>query len=101
MIHGIPDNKREELLAKVKPRLDFIEAREASSWRADDATFFFKRLIVRAGHVDAEVEWKLPGGNIIDINVRPGVRYKYGEIKATRLGPLTHESLRDLSLIHI
>lgn len=97
-INGIPDNKREELLAKVKPRLDFIEAREASSWRADDAAFFFKRLIVRAGHVDAEVEWKLPGGNIIDINVRPGVRYKYGEIKATRLGPLTHESLRDYFL---
>ncbi|BDS08586.1 hypothetical protein NT6N_36260 [Oceaniferula spumae] len=97
-INGIPLDKREELVAKVRPRLDFIKQREASSWRADDAAFFFKRLLIRAGHADAEVDWKLPGGNVIEINARPGVRYKYGEIKANRMGPLTGEQLRQYFL---
>ncbi len=97
-IKGIPADKLDELVTKVKPRLDFIKTREASSWRADDAAFFFERLMVRAGHVNAQVEWKLPGGNIIELKVIPGVRYKYGVIKANQLGPLTHESLRDYFL---
>lgn len=97
-INGIPIDKREELVAKVKPRLDFIKTREASSWRADDAAFFFKRLLIRAGHADAEVDWKLPGGNVIEVNARPGPRYTYGNIRANRLGPLTEEDLRQYFL---
>ncbi len=97
-INGIPLDKRKELVAKVKPRLDFIKQREASSWRADDAAFFFKRLLIRAGHADAEVDWKLPGGNVIEINARPGLRYRYGEIRANRMGPLTTELLRNYFL---
>lgn len=93
-INGIPLDQKEQLVAKVKPRLDFITARAATSWRADDAAFFFKRLLIRAGHAEAEVDWKLPGGNVIEINARPGVRYTYGKIHADRLGPLTGERLR-------
>ena len=97
-INGIPLDQKQQLVARVKPRLDFITAREATSWRADDAAFFFKRLLIRAGHADAEVDWKLPGGNIIEINARPGPRYTFGKIHASRLGPLTDEQLRQYFL---
>ena len=97
-INGIPLDKKDELVAQVSHRLDFIKTREASSWRADDAAFFFERLLIRAGHVEAKVDWKLPGGNIIELNARPGVRYRYGKITANQLGPLTDELLRDYFL---
>ena len=92
-INGVPEDKKAELIAKVNPRLDFIKTREPSPWRADDAAYFFKRLLIRAGHVDAEVDWKLPGGNIIEINAKPGARYLYGVVRANQLGPLTKEEL--------
>ena len=84
-INGIPEDKKAELVAKVSPRLDFIKTREPSPWRGDDAAYFFKRLLIRAGHVDAEVDWKLPGGNIIEINAKPGPRYLYGMVRANQL----------------
>lgn len=92
-INGIPEDKKTELLAKLSPRLDFIKTRDPSPWRADDAAFFFKRLLVRTGHIDAEVDWRLPGGNIIEINAKPGPRYLYGKVDANQMGPLTPEEL--------
>ncbi len=92
-IQGIPEDKKTELLAQITPRLDFIKTREPSPWRADDAAYLFKRLLVRAGHVDAEVDWRLPGGNIIEINTKPGPRYLYGRVNANQMGPLTPEEL--------
>lgn len=92
-INGIPKDKKAELVAKISPRLDFIKTREPSPWRADDAAYFFKRLLIRAGHMDAEVDWKLPGGNIIELNANPGPRYLYGMVRANQLGPLTEEDL--------
>ncbi len=92
-IHGIPEDKKTELLAKVSPRLDFIKTRDPAPWRADDAAYFFKRLLVRTGHIDAEVDWRLPGGNIIEINAKPGPRYLYGKVDANQMGPLTPEEL--------
>ena len=95
---GIPTDKKKELISKIKPRLDFIKSREASSWRADDAAFFLKRLLVRAGHVDADVNWDLPGGNIIELNARPGARYKYGTVSANQTDALSQEELRNYFL---
>lgn len=97
-INGIPLDKKEELIAKIKPRLDFIKKREASSWRADDASFFLKRLLIRAGHVDAAVDWKLSGGNTIELNARPGVRYTYGKIEANQMKALSQEQLTNYFL---
>lgn len=97
-INGIPKDKKAELVAKVNPRLDFIKTRPPSPWRADDAAYFFKRLLIRAGHAEAEVEWKLPGGNVIEINARPGPRYLFGNITATQTGPLVGNELRNYFL---
>ena len=92
-INGIPEDKKTELLAKLSHRLDFIKNREPSPWRADDAAYFFKRLLIRIGHMDAEVDWVLPGGDIIEINAKAGPRYLYGKVSANQLEPLTIEEL--------
>ena len=92
-INGIPEDKKTELLAKLSHRLDFIKSRKPSPWRADDAAYFFKRLLIRIGHMDAEVDWALPGGDIIEINAKAGPRYLYGKVSANQLEPLSIEEL--------
>lgn len=95
---GLPFDKRKKLVAQLSPRLDFIKTREPSPWRADDAAFFFKRLLIRTGHADAEVDWELPGGNVILLKATPGPHYRYGEISATRLGLLQQDELKNYFL---
>lgn len=95
---GIPSTELEVITARMSPRLDYIKSRPASSWRADDAAFFLKRLLVRAGHADAKVDWDLPGGDVIRLRAYPGTRYLYGEIKADYLGPLSQEDLENYFL---
>ena len=97
-LSGIPLDKREQLIAQLSPRLDFIKSRPPSPWRADDAAFFLKRLLIRSGHADAEVQWELPGGNVILLKANPGPRYKYGKISATTLGPLKQPELENYFL---
>ena len=48
-LSGIPLDKREKLVAQLSPRLDFIKQRAPSAWRADDAAFFLKRLLIPLG----------------------------------------------------
>lgn len=97
-LNGLPPEQKEELIAKLTPRLDFVTRREPSPWRADDAAFFLQRLLIRSGHAEAIVEWNLPGGQVIELNARPGVRYLYGDIQSNNLEPLTQEQLENYFL---
>ncbi|SHI88063.1 Beta-barrel assembly machine subunit BamA [Rubritalea squalenifaciens DSM 18772] len=97
-VTGLAPGQQKEIIDKLTPRLDFVTRREPSPWRADDAAFFLKRILVRAGHAEATVDWSLPGGQIIQLTARPGIRYVYGEINTNELGPLTQEELRSYFL---
>lgn len=97
-LNGLPPEQKDELVAKLTPRLDFVTRREPSPWRADDAAFFLQRLLIRSGHAEAIVEWNLPGGEVIELNAQPGVRYLYGQIRSENLGPLTQETLENYFL---
>lgn len=90
---GLPEDEKKELISKLKPRLDYINSREASSWRADDSAFFLERLLIRQGHAAATVDWALPGNNIITLNATPGPRFKYGTITTPDLTAISQETL--------
>ncbi|MGJ8677279.1 MAG: BamA/OMP85 family outer membrane protein [Akkermansiaceae bacterium] len=92
-ILGLPENKKDELISKLTPRLDFITRRAPSSWRADDTAFLLQRLLIRAGHADATVIWELTGSNNITIKATPGAEYSYGDITTPDVIALSQDEL--------
>ncbi len=90
---GIPEESLDSITTQLKPRLEYINAREASSWRADDSAFFLERLLIRAGHAEASVDWSLPGSNIILLKAHAGPRYKYGSITAPGSTNISQENI--------
>ena len=97
-IIGLPPESKEELIASLFPRLDFITRREPSSWRADDSAFLLKRLLIKAGHADAEVEWTLPGSNTIRLNVTAGPLYMYEKVTSLEPSIISQEDLHQYFL---
>ena len=80
-----------ELTSKMKtlinPRLVFINKRDASEWRADDAAFFLHQLLIKEGYSDCKVNWELPGNNEILLRVNLGTRYLLGKISSVNKSP--------------
>ncbi len=97
-IYGVSEEKKEEYYAELEPRLDYILQREASPWRADDAAFLLKRVMIRRGFPDVVVDWKLPGANIIDLQVIPGVQYLFGDIVSQETTAISQEELKEYFL---
>ena len=79
-ITGLTEKNKKRFLPELEPRLEYILKREASSWRADDAAFLLKRQLIRKGYSNAQVDWRLPGNNVIDLVVIPGQRFYFGEV---------------------
>ena len=91
-IAGVSKKQQERYHSRLKPRLQYIKSRPASSWRADDASFFLKRLFIRDGYPLADVNWEIKGGAII-LNVTSGQRYLYGLVSAFQQTSLDQETL--------
>jgi len=77
---------------QLKPRLQYISARPATSWRADDAAFYLKRLVLRRGYSQADVQWSISGNTII-LNVQTGPRLFYGAVQSQTETSLDQETL--------
>lgn len=77
---------------QLKPRLQYISARPATSWRADDAAFYLKRLILRRGYFQAQVKWRIEGNTII-LDVATGPRLLYGAVQSQSQTTLDPETL--------
>lgn len=97
-INGISEKRKAKVIAKLSPRLDYISKRDPSTWRADDAAFFLKRILIRSGHPEAEVKWQLPGSNTIELNAVPGPRYFFGDVRANDFSALTQKTLKQYFL---
>ena len=97
-ITGLSKEREELAMEKLTPRLEFILKRDASSWRADDAAFFLRRIMIRSGYPDVNVEWKLPGSNIIGLDVNSGERYLFGTISSNHSEVMSSEELREYFL---
>ena len=77
---------------QLKPRLQYISARPATSWRADDAAFYLERLILRRGYSQVDVQWSISGNTII-LKVNNGPRLFYGAVQSQTQTTLDNETL--------
>jgi outer membrane protein insertion porin family len=77
---------------QLKPRLQYILARPATSWRADDAAFYLKRIVLRRGYSQADVKWSISGNTII-LKVQSGLRLFYGAVLSQTETSLDQETL--------
>ena len=91
-ISGVGKSQQERYLNRLEPRLQYIKSRPASSWRADDASFFLQRLFIRDGYPLAEVNWEIQGRTII-LNVNSGQRFLYGSVNSFQQTSLDEETL--------
>lgn len=93
-ITGVDAKQQKNYRQRLEPRLQFINSRPASSWRADDASFYLSRLFIRDGYPLADVSWTISGNTII-LNVTSGKRYFYGGVSTFEPVSLDAETLRD------
>ncbi|MFC5050114.1 outer membrane protein assembly factor [Rubritalea spongiae] len=91
-LSGIDENSRGKYSIALEPRLVFINARPATSWRADDASFFLKRLLIRDGYPDAQVNWTIQG-QTINLKAIPGKRLFYGTVHSNQESILDQQTL--------
>ena len=95
MVKGMEEDLRKRMSGLMQPRLEFILDRPATEWRADDAAFFMKELLIKEGYAESKVDWELPGNNLILLRVSLGVKYVIGKIYTTSNNPITEELLDD------
>lgn len=79
-IRGLRSMPEQEAVDMLSSRLEYLKTRPASTSRADDAAFLLERLLVQNGFTDPRVDWSLPGGNRIVLEVAEGPRSTLGNI---------------------
>lgn len=90
---GLDEKLRQTMAAQIKPRLEFIGKRPATEWRADDAAFFLRELLIKKGYVNSTVKWELPGNDVILLKADLGVQYVLGKVSTVSDDPLSGEEL--------
>ena len=71
-IVGLRSYSEKILLETIAGRLEYIQKRDATPQRADDAAFLVKSYLHTHGLPEALVEWSLPGGDNILLTVNEG-----------------------------
>ncbi|WP_018970871.1 BamA/OMP85 family outer membrane protein [Rubritalea marina] len=93
-IHGLDARENERFMDAIKPKLQFITSRPATSWRADDAAFQLHRVILRRGFPDSEVNPQISKG-VIHLHVTKGAQFYFGKISTSSRTTLSDELLID------
>ena len=71
-IAGLRSYSEKILLETIAGRLEYIQKRDPTPQRADDAAFLVKSYLHTHGLPEALVEWSLPGGDKILLTVNEG-----------------------------
>ena len=79
-ILGMRSMSESEAIELISARLEYVTKRDASASRADDAAFLLTRRLVQRGFTNPTVDWDLPGGNQIVLNVVEGQRSTVGDV---------------------
>jgi outer membrane protein insertion porin family len=82
-IAGSQSKSEGQLLEMLGGRLVHVEDNPATSWRADDAAFLLKQLMIKDGYPQVEVGWKVNGPNSILLTVKEGGRVSLGKVTIT------------------
>ncbi|MGJ8656278.1 MAG: BamA/OMP85 family outer membrane protein [Akkermansiaceae bacterium] len=94
-VRGIDEELRQTMAALIKPRLEFIGKRTATEWRADDAAFFLRELLIKKGYSQSKVNWELPGNEVIMLKVDLGIRYVIGNVTTVSNDPLSDKLINE------
>nr|MCU0752982.1 hypothetical protein [Akkermansiaceae bacterium] len=79
-ITGLRRMSEAQTLDLMGGRLAHVRASPASAPLADDAAFILRRILLKEGHADAEVDWKITGREEITLIVREGLRLSLGRV---------------------
>ena len=79
-IVGLRSYSEKFLLETISGRLEYIQKRDATTQRADDAAFLIESYLHTHGLPEALVEWSLPGGDTILLTVNEGPPKFLGEV---------------------
>jgi outer membrane protein assembly factor BamA len=79
-ITGMRRMSEAQTLGLMGGRLTHVRASPASAPLADDAAFILRRILLKEGHADAEVDWKITGRDEITLVVREGLRLSLGRV---------------------
>jgi outer membrane protein insertion porin family len=90
-VRGLDEQLRKTMSELIKPRLEFIGKRPATEWRADDAAYFLKELLIKKGYAKTNVNWELPGNDVILLKVNLGTLYVLGKISNRTNDPLSEK----------
>lgn len=100
-IRGMTSMTEAEAKDLIGKRLEYLEERAASTSRADDAAFLLDRLLIQQGFTAPQVDWSLPGNNVILLTVKEGRRSTLGEVKIQGLeGDLLKETTAQIKSAH-
>ncbi len=94
-VEGLGSGEAGRVMGKIEGRMEFINTRPATAWRARDAAWLFQRALEEDGYVDARVRERIEGNAII-LQVTAGVRHHLAGVviegvdkrEARRLGQL-------------
>ncbi len=79
IIDGLSNGNPRVLLDAMEGKLTHIRAKPATAWRADDAAFLLRQVLITQGYRDVEVRPEVISPQKIRLVVNQGLRLIYGE----------------------
>lgn len=86
-IVGSQTKSEGQLLEMMGGRLAHVRSKPAAAWRADDAAFLLRQVMIKDGYPQVQVDWKVTGKSDILLTVHDGGRLSLGKIKVTGAPP--------------
>lgn len=69
-----------QLLELIGNRLAHVRDKPASTWRADDAAFLLRQVMLKDGYPEVKVAWKIVKNDEIQLTVNEGFRLSLGKV---------------------
>lgn len=85
-IEGMRNKSEMEVMRLMGDRLEYVEGKEASASRADDAAFLVRQVLRDDGYSEVAVDSRVMGRNEILLTVREGRRFYLGDVNFTEDG---------------
>lgn len=97
-IRGIDPSLAAAAKKAIADEVRLIESEGATMARADDAAYFLQLWLLRQGYAEAQVDWQLPGGNQVVLEVRPGILHVIGTVEITGATIVSADKIRAVLL---
>ena len=79
-IVGSQSKSEGQLLELIGNRLGHVRDKPAATWRADDAAFLLRQVMLKDGYPEVKVSWKIVKSDEIQLTVNEGFRLSLGVV---------------------